>query len=192
MDEINTVTSAAQDQSGVETAPAETHGEGKTFLLRHLDTERTVTEEEIVPLAQKGLDYDRVRQKYDEAKPLLQKLRGAAKAAGMSEEEYLAPREAEDKKERELREFRALFPEAAADPAAIDPEVWEAVRGGRSLAVAFACHALAAARAENEKLAAKLAQMEKGLDNARRSTGSLASAGEESARRDAFTAGWNG
>ena len=72
MDEINTVTSAAQDQSGVDIAPAETHGMGKTFLLRHMDTERTVTEEEIVPLAQKGLDYDRIRQKYDEGKPLLQ------------------------------------------------------------------------------------------------------------------------
>ena len=99
-------------------------------------------------------------------------------AAPVSAEEMSSPTAApaEDKKSRDLREFRDLFPEAAADPKGIDKAVWQAVREGRGLAVAYACHALAAAKAEN----------------ARRSTGSLVSAGSNGAAHDAFTAGWNG
>ena len=115
-------------------------------------------------------------------------------AAPVSAEETSSAPEiapAEDKKSRDLREFRDLFPDAAADPKGIDKAVWEAVRGGRGLAVAYACHALAAAKAENETLKATVARLEKGLENARRSTGSLATAGADTAVRDAFTAGWN-
>ena len=115
----------------------------------------------------------------------------AAPAAAEKKEGIPHPAPAEDKKSRDLAEFRALFPEAAADPESIDSAVWQAVRGGRSLAVAYACHALAAAKAENETLLAKIQSLEKAAENARRSTGSLASAGSDNARRDAFTAGWN-
>ena len=115
-------------------------------------------------------------------------------AAPVSAEEMSSPTAApaEDKKSRDLREFRDLFPEAAADPKGIDKAVWQAVREGRGLAVAYACHALAAAKAENESLKANLARLEKAAEHARRSTGSLVSAGSDGAARDAFTAGWNG
>ena len=43
-----------------------TQRETDQFLLKHLGNERTVTREEIIPLAQKGLDYDRVRAKLTE------------------------------------------------------------------------------------------------------------------------------
>ena len=36
------------------------------FTLKHLDETRTVSRNEVVELAQKGMDYDRIRQKYDE------------------------------------------------------------------------------------------------------------------------------
>lgn len=36
------------------------------FTLKHLDETKTVSREEVVQLAQKGMDYDRIRQKYDE------------------------------------------------------------------------------------------------------------------------------
>ena len=114
-------------------------------------------------------------------------------AAGAAEKkEEARPVPAEDKKSRDLAEFRALFPEAAADPESIDSAVWQAVREGRSLAVAYACHALAAAKAENETLLAKIQSLEKAAENAGRSTGSLVSAGGGRSRSDAFTAGWNG
>lgn len=37
----------------------------KVFELKHLDKTYQKTEEEMIPLAQKGLDYDRIRPKYD-------------------------------------------------------------------------------------------------------------------------------
>ena len=36
------------------------------YKLKHLDTESELTAEEMIPLAQKGMDYDRIRAKYDE------------------------------------------------------------------------------------------------------------------------------
>ena len=48
-----------------------TQKETDQFLLKHLGNERTVTREEIIPLAQKGLDYDRVRAKLTEQKKAL-------------------------------------------------------------------------------------------------------------------------
>lgn len=42
------------------------------FDLKHLDETRTVDREEVIALAQKGLDYDRIREKYDAAKDVLE------------------------------------------------------------------------------------------------------------------------
>lgn len=42
--------------------------EPEKFHLKWMDEERDVTKDEIVPLAQKGLDYDRIRGKYDDLK----------------------------------------------------------------------------------------------------------------------------
>lgn len=61
----------------------------KTWTLRHLDSERTVGESEMVALAQKGLDYDRIRGKYDEAKPVIEMFGEFARAAGMSIPDYI-------------------------------------------------------------------------------------------------------
>ena len=63
--------------------------EPKTWTLRHLDSERTVGEAEMVALAQKGLDYDRIRGKYDEAKPVIEMFGEFARAAGMSIPDYV-------------------------------------------------------------------------------------------------------
>lgn len=50
----------------------------QTFELKHLDETRTVNREEVIQLAQKGLDYDRIRGKLDE-------LRGLEKQASENE-----------------------------------------------------------------------------------------------------------
>lgn len=46
----------------------ETSGQAEAdqFVLKHLGEERTVNREEVITLAQKGVDYDRIRGKYDE------------------------------------------------------------------------------------------------------------------------------
>lgn len=41
-----------------------------TFELKHLDETRTVNREEVIALAQKGMDYDRIRAAWDEVKSL--------------------------------------------------------------------------------------------------------------------------
>ncbi len=50
---------------------AETGAEAKesdpTFALKHLDEVKTVGRDEVVSLAQKGMDYDRIREKLDAA-----------------------------------------------------------------------------------------------------------------------------
>ena len=55
---------AAETENEPEKAKAETD----QFELKHLDETRTVSREEVITLAQKGMDYDRIRTKYDELK----------------------------------------------------------------------------------------------------------------------------
>ena len=52
------------EQQHEDTTPAP---EPETFTLKHLDETRTVNRDEVIVLAQKGMDYDRVRGKYDDA-----------------------------------------------------------------------------------------------------------------------------
>lgn len=62
----------------------------KTWTLNHMDETRTVSEAELVDLAQKGLDYDRIRPRYDEARPVMRLFGDFAKQAGMSVADYVS------------------------------------------------------------------------------------------------------
>ena len=62
----------------------------KVWTLRHLDEEKTVTEQELITLGQKGLDYDRIRSKYDESKPVMDLFGQFAGKANMSIKDYTA------------------------------------------------------------------------------------------------------
>lgn len=75
----------AQQQAQQPTADAP-----KMWTLRHLDEVRQVGEADMVALAQKGLDYDRIRGKYDESKPVMELFGTFAKQAGMSVTDYLS------------------------------------------------------------------------------------------------------
>ena len=72
-----------QQPTAAEAAP-------KTWQLRHLDETRTVSEQELVALAQKGLDYDRIRTGYDEFKPVMDLFSQFANKAGMNTKDYIA------------------------------------------------------------------------------------------------------
>ena len=48
--------------------------EPETFTLKHLDETRTVSRDEVVALAQKGMDYDRMRGKYDDVSARLKEI----------------------------------------------------------------------------------------------------------------------
>lgn len=213
----------------------------RTWTLNHLGQAVTASEADMVTLAQKGLDYDRIRGEYDEAKPVMAMFREyagkagmdlkgylahiraqAKQAEGMSEQEArraveledreavvaareeirrsqemadrqeLARRQAADARmQADLREFREVFPDAAADPASIPKEVWAEVRGGRSLVGAYARYHEAKVRADADAAAQKAAAQRQNAENAARSAGSMRSAGAEAASRDPFLEGWN-
>ena len=79
----------AEDQEAQtqQTAPADVP---KTWTLRHLDDQKVVGEQEMVTLAQKGLDYDRIREKYDEAKPVMELFGRFARQNNKTIQEYTA------------------------------------------------------------------------------------------------------
>lgn len=62
----------------------------KQWNLRHMGEVKSVGESEMVTLAQKGMDYDRIRGKYDEAKPVMELFSQFAKQAGMNVTDYVA------------------------------------------------------------------------------------------------------
>ena len=81
VEEVRTEDEVAEEQPREETP--------KLWTLRHMDEEKQVGEAEMVVLAQKGMDYDRIRAKYDEAKPAMEMLAQFAKKAGVSTAEYI-------------------------------------------------------------------------------------------------------
>ncbi|MPM15672.1 hypothetical protein SDC9_62043 [bioreactor metagenome] len=71
-------------------------GEEATFTLKHLDEVRTVSKDEVVKLAQQGMDYDRIRAERDQlrsfrqqADPSFSLISFFAKKSGMEAEQYL-------------------------------------------------------------------------------------------------------
>ena len=62
----------------------------KMWTLRYMDADKQVSESEMITLAQKGMDYDRIRGKYDESKPVMELFGSFAKQAGMSISDYLS------------------------------------------------------------------------------------------------------
>lgn len=212
----------------------------KLWALRHLGEEKAVNEQEMTALAQKGLDYDRVREKYDAAKPVMEMFTQMAKQSGMTVEEYvsfvrteakksagmnddeakravdLEDREsavlakeaeeaekqtaaqqaaqdegaAEERRNADIAEFQKTFPDAAKDAGSIPQEVWDAVKQGQRLAVAYALWREKQALAETERVKQESAAKEQNAKNAGRSTGSMKTAGAESKASDPFLDGF--
>ena len=204
-----------------ETAPAEAGAlpgegtEGESFTLKHLDEVVSVDRGRVVELAQKGLDYDRVRSKLDSARDELAALRAQREeleAAGLAEKEGIALEQAREheaertgaadspaaRRRREAREFIDAYPEVAAklaqDRSAIPDRVWERVRAGERLLAAYETEAaIADASAKGERireLEARLAEAKQAQTNALRSTGSGAGDGGEEGP-DPAALGWN-
>ena len=62
-------TQEPQDKAAeTEVEPEKAKAETDQFELKHLDETRTVSRDEVITLAQKGMDYDRIRTKYEELK----------------------------------------------------------------------------------------------------------------------------
>lgn len=112
--------SAAEDQQ--ETPPA-ADAQPKTWVLRHLGEERTVEEEELLALAQKGEDAERIRSQYEEWKPTIDVISHLANQNGMNAREYSTRlreqlKQAEGLSEEDARRAVALEDREAAVSAA--------------------------------------------------------------------------
>ena len=84
----------AQEEPGQADQPAQDPPE--SFTLKHLDETRTVGKDEVVQLAQKGMDYDRIRTERDElrqyrqeADPALSLVKSYAQRNGMDIPSYI-------------------------------------------------------------------------------------------------------
>lgn len=97
--------SEAQEEPDGETAPAEETP--KTWVLRYMDEDRTVGEAEMTVLAQKGMDYDRIRTKYDESKPVMELMSRLAREAGTDVQTYIADLRAMVKQSHGMSEAEA-------------------------------------------------------------------------------------
>ena len=102
--------SAGDEGAAGNEAPATENTPPVSWTLRHLDDpEITITADDarIPDLLQKGLDYDRVRGKYDEAKPVIEVLGELAKQSGMDLAGYARYIRAEVKKAQGMGEAEA-------------------------------------------------------------------------------------
>ena len=212
----------------------------RTWTLRHLEENRTVSEPELITLAQQGMDYDRIREKYDESKPVMELFRQFASQANMTIPEYvrlirtrakeaegaseedarrsvemedreaavsareeaLAQQDAqqqraqeaqearEARRQQEIEQFRTTYPEAASHPETIPQEVFEKAQSV-GLTAAYAMHQARQAQEEAAQARQQLEALELSGKNRDRATGSMKSAGEDSAGKDPFLEGWN-
>lgn len=78
-------TSAPQE----ETPDAEQPSAPKIHV-KYMDTEKDLSPEEAQTFAQKGMDYDRVRQKYDESKPVVDLMKSLAEKSGMKVPDFVS------------------------------------------------------------------------------------------------------
>ncbi len=115
------------------------------FRLKHLDKTLDVGRNELIRLAQKGLDYDRIRSKYSELSAFksenakaLDYLTRMAGEKGVSVKELVgesAGNREEIRLRSEIGEFLNLCPESQLGD--IEPEVWRDAANGMNLFTAY-------------------------------------------------------
>lgn len=79
----------------------------KTWTLNHMGQSVTISEADVPVLAQKAMDYDRVRASYDEARPVMDLFRDFARQAGISVQEYVGRLRAQAKQAQGMDEAEA-------------------------------------------------------------------------------------
>lgn len=91
-----------------ENAEGQETQQGPTWEVNHLGERKTMRPQDITPeLLQKGLDYDRIREQYDGAKPVMSLMSTLAKEAGVSVAEYVRMVRTEAKKASGMGEDEA-------------------------------------------------------------------------------------
>lgn len=100
--ETEETTAEQTEETAAESAAEE------SWIVNYMGKQETLTKADITPeLLQKGRDYDRIRAKYDEAKPVMELFTAFAAKANMSVEDYAKHLRAEAKKAEGLSEAEA-------------------------------------------------------------------------------------
>lgn len=170
------------------------------FTLKHLSEIKTVGRDEIIALAQKGMDYDRQRQKVTELqaandtlsktgthkeKPdetAVEELIGRLPVDLRERLKEKTPEElAAEKRQTDIQEILTEYG-MGFDVKTVPPEVWTEVAKGKSLLTAYQAWEL-------KKLRSESAAARKTAENAQKSAGSRQTAG--AASHDKITDDWN-
>jgi hypothetical protein len=78
-----------EQPAAIDTAEA---AESQAFTLKHLDEVRTVGRDEVVKLAQQGMDYERVRSERDQLRKYREEIGPALRRSGLRREKRHDPR----------------------------------------------------------------------------------------------------
>lgn len=105
--EAETTEAAETTEGHTEETAAESATE-ESWIVNYMGKQETLTKADITPeLLQKGRDYDRIRAKYDEAKPVMELFTAFAAKANMSVVDYAKHLRAEAKRAEGLSEAEA-------------------------------------------------------------------------------------
>lgn len=105
--EAETTETAETTEEQTEETAAESATEA-SWIVNYMGKQETLTKADITPeLLQKGRDYDRIRAKYDEAKPVMELFTAFAEKANMSVMDYAKHLRAEAKRAEGLSEAEA-------------------------------------------------------------------------------------
>ena len=105
--EAETTETAETTEEKTEETAAESATEA-SWIVNYMGKQETLTKADITPeLLQKGRDYDRIRAKYDEAKPVMELFTAFAEKANMSVMDYAKHLRAEAKRAEGLSEAEA-------------------------------------------------------------------------------------
>jgi len=148
------------DSQPEEQTEAAVQPEEERFTLKYMGQEHSVSRDEVTSLAQKGMDYDRIRGRLE-----------AASNGDASEEEPALgdrARQAENARSQGFLEFFRSRPDVTAED--IPASVFKAVRAGESLTAAYSMY-------ENKVLKSELSALKKGEENRRKAASAATSVG---------------
>ncbi len=155
--------------------------EPELFTLKNRDETRQVTRDELIAMAQKGWDYDNVRQERDQLRQYRQAMeRVGAPIQAVPRAETLMQRVKANARQQDLDRFVHAYPGVKAED--IPQEVWGQVAGGVPLVSAYAMH-------ENRQLRLALAAQAQSERNRARTPGGLG--GSFGAEFDELERMWN-
>lgn len=141
----------------------------QTWELRHMGEVRQVNEADMVTLAQKGMDYDRIRSQYDEFKPVMEMFNRFANQQGLNTRDYISLLRSQAKQAEGLSEADARRSVELEDREAVVAAA-EAERQAQEAAQAQAQQAAAAA--ENRRRA-DIAEFQKTFPEAAKDPNSI-------------------